>query len=238
MIKYSRVALNHKWGLFIILFSIVVSNSFAQLAGADVKDFQTWTAIEVSYALNKKIKFSLEQQLRLKDNSTITDQYFTELNAEYEAFKNVEFGFGARYISNHDTKGEKQGFDNFFRFNLDAAYKYKLKRFSLKHRLRYQNRNELGTDDNPVIGVRFKTSLGYNIKKWKLDPKITGEIFNRFEKGEDSRFSKYRLGVETEYKINKMGVIALFYRLEKETNIINAETINILGLKFSYRFKK
>lgn len=214
--------------------SFFVLNIFAQLEGADVKDFQTWTSINVSYKVNKKLKFGLEEQLRLKDNASITDQHFSELNIEYEIFKNIELGFGARYINENDTEGNNQGYEPHFRFNFDASYKYEIERFTLKHRFRYQNKNELGTDDNPVITARFKTSIGYNIRKWKLDPKLIGEIFNRFEEGEDSRLSKYRLGIETEYKIKKVGSISLFYRVEKETNIINAETIKILGLKFNY----
>lgn len=228
--------LNKKYIILIILFNVLINRGFAQLPGADVKDFQAWASVEVSYKLNKKWTFKLEEQLRLKNDAKITDQYFTELYAEYSPFKKIEFAIGARYISENDTQGSNQGYESYFRFNIDGTYKYKIDRFSLKHRLRYQNKNKLGEDDNPIINTRLKTSIAYNIKSWKLDPKISGEIFRRYEKDEDTRFNKYRLTLETEYKINKIGAISIFYRLDKEINIINAETLKILGLKFSYNF--
>ena len=218
---------------------MTITNGFSQ--SKDVKDLESWTSIGLKYKLNKKWSFELEEQLRLDENISEIGEYFTQLNAEYSISKNFDIGGGLRYIRENDNKGNIQGYENYFRFNLDASYKHKINNFSIKYRLRYQNKNELGvsTDDGDYAkqNLRFKTSIGYDIKKWKLDPKFSAEIFNHFEEGEDNGFSKYRLTLGTDYKIKNFGKIGLFYRMEKELNVDIPETTNIIGLKYTYTLK-
>ena len=221
----------------VALFTLFTSTCFAQTN----KDFETWSSLGIDFKPTKKWNFGLEEQLRLKNNSSEVDQYFTQLNIEYEAFDNVEFGGGLRYVRENDNQGNIQGYENHFRFHLDASYKHKINKFSLKYRLRYQNKNELGVStsdgDYPNQHIRFKSSIGYNIKGWKLDPKFSAEIYNHFEEGKENGFDKYRLTLGTEYKIKKTGKLGLYYRMEKELNVTHPETINIIELKYKYTLK-
>jgi len=201
-------------------------------------DFQAWSAIELTYKPNKKLSFGLEGQWRFKDNASITDQYFAQLTSDYEIFNNFKLGAAMRYIRDNDTKGNIQGFENHIRFHLDANYSHKIERFKLKYRMRFQNKNELGISkaegDYNKQYLRLKTSVEYNIRNWKLDPKVSGEIFRHYEEGETTKFDKYRLTLETEYKLKGIGKINLYYRVEKEINTDLPDTINILELKFTY----
>ncbi|GAA3650572.1 DUF2490 domain-containing protein [Flavivirga jejuensis] len=224
----------------IILVGIFFTNaSYSQTD--DTNDLASWNTIAIKYKLNKKWSFGLEEQLRLKSNVSEIDNYFTQLNAEYEIFNNFELGGGLRYVRKNDNQGNVQGYENHFRFNIDASYKHKINDFSLKYRLRYQNKNELGVSnsegDYANQHIRFKTAVGYNIKKWKLDPKFSAELFHHFEEGEDSEFDKYRLTLGTSYEFKKNGKIDVFYRIEKELNETTPETTNIIGLKYTYTFK-
>ena len=151
--------------LLLFLSSIIltfISNPVLSQTPSSVKnvDFETWSSIEINYKPSKKWSIGLEEQLRLKDNSSITDQYFTQLEVEYEAFKNFSLGSGFRYIKKNDTKGNIQGYEDHFRFNLDGTFDHKIAQFSFKYRFRYQNRNELGispTDgDYPNQHIRLK----------------------------------------------------------------------------------
>ena len=220
-----------------VLFILITSTGFSQT----VKDFETWSAIGIEYKLTKKWDFGLEEQLRLKNNSSEVDEYFTQLNINYEAFDNFEFGGGLRYIKVNDNQGNTQGYENHFRFHLDASYKHKINNFSLKYRLRYQNKNELGVSnsngDYANQHIRFKTSIGYNIKRWKLDPTFSAEIYNHFEEGKENGFDKYRLTVGTTYKMKKTGKFKLFYRVEKKINVVYPKTIDIIGFSYTYILK-
>lgn len=227
--------------LIVILIGIVsIKSSFAQTE--DTSDFASWNAIGLEYKLNKKVNLGLEQHLRLKDDLSEIDNYFTQLNASYKLFKGFKIGLGLRYIRDNDTEGNYQGFENHFRFNLDAIYKHELDRFSLGYRLRYQNKNELGISsangDYAKNTIRFKTALGYNIKKWPLDPSFSAEIFNSSQEENDNNgFSKYRLTFGTDFKIKDIGEIKLYYRAQKELNVDAPETLNIIGFKYTYKIK-
>ncbi|MDO5970692.1 DUF2490 domain-containing protein [Flavivirga aquimarina] len=226
--------------LKIILLTLLFTNT-GYTQTDDTNDLASWNTIAIEYQLNKKWSFSLEEQLRLKNNVSEIDNYFTELNAEYEIFNNFKLGGGLRYIRKNDNQGNIQGYENHFRFNFDTSYKHEIADFSLKYRLRYQNKNELGVSnaegDYANQHLRFKTAVVYNIKKWKLDPKFSAELFHHFEKGEASEFNKYRLTLGTEYKFKTLGKIGVFYGFEKELNETIPETTNIIGLKYTYKFK-
>lgn len=216
-----------------------VSNGFSQ--EEDTEDLESWTSLNLKHKLNNKWAFNLEGQLRLKEDISEIDEYFGELSTYYYLNNNFKLGVGLRYIRENDNVGNIQGYENHFRYNLDASYKHKLRDFSLSYRLRYQNKNELGIStsegDYAKQNLRFKTAIGYNINNWKLDPKFSAEIYNRFGKNEESEFSKYRLTFGTEYKFKTLGTMGLFYRIEKELNESFPEMTNIIGLKYTYTLK-
>lgn len=218
----------------LLMFSFVYSQD-------DQKDLKSWTGINLKYKPNGKWAFNLEGQLRLKENISEVDNYFSELGATYTVFKGFKLGTALRYIRENDNEGDVQGYENHFRYNIDASYKHKINDLSFKYRLRYQNKNELGVTpsegDYAKQNLRFKTSLRYNIKHWKLDPELSGEIYNHFEKNETNGFSKYRIALKTEYKLKEMGTIGVFYMIEKELNEDYPETAHILGVKYTYTIK-
>ncbi|MDP5107174.1 MAG: DUF2490 domain-containing protein [Polaribacter sp.] len=222
--------------LNVILFTNL---NYAQTEGDT--DWASWNTIGVEYKLNKKWSFGLEEQFRLKENFSETDEFFTELSADYELFNNFKLGAGIRYIRENDNVGKVQGYENHFRFQLDASYKHDINDFTIGYRLRYQNKNELGVsyDEGDYVNqnVRFKTSVDYNIKNWRLDPKFSAEIFNQFQEGEENGFNKYRLTFGTDYKIKNIGEVGVYYRFEKELNVDVPDTKNILGLSFIYKIK-
>lgn len=208
----------------------------------DTNDLESWNSITVRYKPNKKWSFELQEQLRLDENISEISEYFTQLGIERSITKNFDFGVGLRFIRENDNEGSIQGYENHFRFHLDAMYKHELKRFTLQYRLRYQNKNDLSIStsegDYAKQNIRFKAGMEYNFKNWKLDPKFSAELFNRFQKEEDDNgFSKLRFTLGTDYKFKKLGKLGLFYRIEKDLNETIPETTNIIGLKYIYTIK-
>lgn len=234
----NNLKLNHTYKAVLVICLLFTTFGFSQ---DDDEDLASWTSLTLKYKLDKKWTFNLEGQLRTKEDISEVDEYFSELGTSYTLFKGFKLGTGLRYIRENDNVGNIQGYENHLRFNIDASYKHKINDFSLKYRLRYQNKNELGisTSDGDYAkqNLRFKTSLEYNINNWKLDPKFSAEIFNRFGKEEENEFSKYRLTLGTEYKLKKTGTIGVFYRIQKELNEDFPEFTNIIGLNYTYTFK-
>lgn len=209
--------------------------------GQEQRNFQSWYAMELEYEPSKYWDFEWKTQLRLDHGPTDINQYLTEVSGYRRIIKGFKLGGGLRYTRENDTRGNVQGYRNQFRYHLDAVYRKKWDDFSLKWRLRYQNRDELGfsrTDgDIPLQRIRLKTSVDYNIRHWKLDPEFSGELFSRFRQGENARIDRYRLTLGTSYKIKKGGAIGLFYRYESSINRDPRRTFDIIGLNYSYTFK-
>ncbi len=201
-------------------------------------DLALWSVVGVDYKLNKKIKFILEQHLRMKNDIRDTDEYFTELTIDYELFKDFEITAGFRHITENDDQGKKQGFENHFRWNFDISYKYKIKQLDISHRIRYQNKNQLGVSledgDEHRQNLRFKTDFEYKIKNWPLDPEFAVEIFNRFSDEEKINLNKYRLTLGTSYDIKKIGEFGIYYRIENGVDESFDGRLKIIGLKYRY----
>jgi opacity protein-like surface antigen len=220
------------------------SNTNAQ--EEDNKDFALWNSVGIKYAPIKRLKLGVEQHIRLKEDASETDEYFTEVFAGFEIVKNLEIGGAMRFIRENDNVGKIQGYEKHFRYNIDLGYKLDLvKRLDISFRLRYQNKKELdledGVEDVPTETLRFKTGFEYNIRKWPLDPSFAIEIFDRKDVEsslfEDSKLSRYRLTFGTSYNLKKFGKIGIYYRYQENTRVDNDFQTKILGLKYSYTIK-
>jgi hypothetical protein len=234
----------NKHNLYMTVFLAILkfSNSFSQAGEyVTIRDLETWGGVGVNYEAGEKWKFTLEEQIRLKENSGEVDEFFTELNVNFELTDNIFLGAGLRYVRENDNEGKIQGYENHLRYNFDAGFKHKINRFSLKYRLRFQSKNELGISseegDYANKHLRLKVGTGYNISNWKLDPVFSAEIFRHYEKEAINGFDKFRITLGTKYKIKKIGEFKFFYRIEKELNTTYPKTTNILGLNYSYTFK-
>lgn len=232
---------------YIIVISILflgINSSFSQEGQTiETQDFETWNSAQVNLQLKKKLTFGVQGQFRLDNNSSELKKLFTEFTTKYKFNKHFSMGTGLRFTGNNDNEGDVQGYESYFRFDLDATFKHKIKRFDFKYRLKYLTSNEIGVSsldgDIPVQYFRLKSSIGYNIKNWKLDPEISGEIFSKYVKnGLTNGFDHYRLTVGTSYKTKGYGSIGLYYRLQKEVSDFYPKTTNIVRVKYTYTFKK
>lgn len=220
---------------------LLTSSLFSQTT--DNKDLALWSSVGVNYSPVKNLKLELEQQIRLKENASVTDEYFTQINIEYEFIKNLVISGGVRFINENDNVGKIQGYEKHFRFNFDFGYSHDINRFEVGYRIRYQNKRELNlpVNSNDLVkeNIRFKLGVKYKIKKWPLDPKISAEIFSRRREKtllvSEAKLSRYRITLGTDYSLKKFGKIGAYYRFQEN---INSNTVNfittIVGLKYTY----
>lgn len=209
----------------------------------EVRDLETWTSAEFNLKVDKKWNFGLQSQMRLDNNSSERKSYLTQLSTDYKFTKKFQMGIGFRHTIKNDNEGNIQGNEHFFRFQVNASYKHKANRFDFKHRFRYTSSNEIGVSkiegDLPEQYFRFKSSVGYNIKDWKLDPEFSGELFSKYIKyGQSNGLDRFRLTIGTSYKLKAIGKIGLYYRMEREINALYPKTTNILQFKYAYTLKR
>tara|TARA_R110002126_G_scaffold72364_1_gene180894 strand:+ start:56892 stop:57602 length:711 start_codon:yes stop_codon:yes gene_type:complete len=229
--------------LFITFATLVFLSNVNYAQVADNKDFAMWNSVGIKYSPIKKLKLGVEQHIRLKENASETDEYFTEVFAGFEIIKDLEIGGAARFIRENDNVGKIQGYEKHFRYNVDLTYKLdNINKFDISFRLRYQNKRELeleeGVEDIAAENLRLKMGIEYNIKSWPLDPEFALELFNRKRDGlsfiGDAKISRYRLTFGTSYNLKKFGKFGIYYRYQENTRVDNTFVTEIFGLKYTY----
>lgn len=224
----------------LILRSILLVFCIVPVFGqSETTDINSWFVAAFEFEPANDLTIGIEGQLRLKEDISVVDQYFGEFNAKYKLPAGFRIGAGLRYIRDNDTQGNIQGYENHLRYNIDGSFRHKIERFSLRFRLRYQNRNELGIskDEGDIHreAIRLRTRIVYDIRKWKLDPSLAIEFFNRFRsRNYDNGFNKYRITIGTNYKVKKVGRFAFAYLYENEFNIVDPRSYHILKLGYTF----
>ncbi|TMM57330.1 DUF2490 domain-containing protein [Maribacter algarum] len=221
--------------------ALVLILTFTSVFAQKENDLASWTSLQLGYDLDDNWDLGLEGQFRLKSNISVVDEYFSEFFVRRKLLKGFRIALALRYIRENDNIGRIQGYENHFRFHIDADYKHKLGDIRLGYRLRYQNKRELGVSDDqdnfPINRLRFKTGVEYKIKNWPLDPELAVELFSRFEKNEDTELDKYRITLGTSYSFKKAGDLGVYYRRESDINNENSDNQHIIGLKYKYTFE-
>jgi len=200
------------------------------------RDLESWSTISLNKDFSETFSIGFEQSIRMYDNSSLLDQYFTNLDLNFKLNKGFSLTGGFRFLVDRDK--DDGDYDNYFRFNGDLNYKHSVKRFDFKYRVRLQTRNELGYSrsegDYLRNAFRLRAGVRYNIRNWKLDPDFSAEIFRESGKYMPSSFNKYRLSFSTKYKFNKLITLKGFYRFERELGISYPQSTNIVGFNLMF----
>src|SRR6185503_12138098 len=114
---------------FFILFLpfIVVSQN--------TNDAGMWNTFSLQKSLNKKLYLTLDQEMRLRENYSRLNLFYTNLGVGFKLNKNFKAELTYRFI-------QKYQIDNSFslrhRIMLDLSYKKKFSKIIFSNRLRYQ----------------------------------------------------------------------------------------------------
>ena len=208
-----------------IIASILFFSFFSYNSNAQQNDFQLWNTLNLSKKINKSFRADIKYGARFRENASLLSTQFIDFKVKYKENKRWSFAIGYRSISDYTISNN---YDSKNRFYADAYFSKKLKRyfFSLRNRVLTQLSNNVSKEV-----VRQKYKLAYNIKKTKLSPSISIELFYSLE----NYFYKTRNSFELAYQINKKIDFSLVYKIENEFNVVDPFTLFIFEPKISYK---
>jgi len=208
-----------------IIASIFFFYFFSYNSNAQQNDFQLWNTLNLSKKINKSFRADIKYGARFRENASILSTQFIDFKVKYKENKRWSFAIGYRSISDYSILNN---FETKNRFYADAYFSKKLKRyfFSLRNRVLTQLSNNISKE---VLRQKYK--LAYNIKKTKLLPSISIELFYSL----DNYFYKIRNSFELAYPINKKIDFSLVYKIENEFNVVDPFTLFIFEPKISYK---
>ncbi|MEQ9188325.1 MAG: DUF2490 domain-containing protein [Cryomorphaceae bacterium] len=227
----------------ICAFLVYSPSAISQIAGgADHVDGELWTSARVNFELGERWEIKTDHQFRTKSIVTEFDRVLSEVGVEYNPNDYFNFGVGGRYIGLNDNRGNVQGFEHHVRVQAEVELVLKYERIDIRQRIRYQNRNEIGISaaegDHPAQDYRYKLSLEYDFRNWKLDPEIGAEAFFHQELGEINGFRRFRLFAGTEKNLRGPHKVGLMYMYEHQEALWDPKITHILLVKYSYTLKQ
>ncbi len=201
-----------------------------------VSDLHLWTGVAIEKSFAKDWSVFLAEEFRFKHDITVLNNFFTETGLRYRINKN--FALEGQYRVTFDQNKYKN-FDMLTRYALDLRYKGKISMITIYYRLRYQKEVEGWNLVNPSIPyqkyVRNRISVRYTDFK-KIEPYVSGEIFQLFEPNLDARFQYVRVMAGILYTSRKAGKVKLAWGFNRELEDVQPTTIYTLKINYTYSF--
>ncbi len=188
------------------------------------KELQTRIAAKASFELLKDLSLDLSPELRF-DNDFKLDKYLFEGDLEYGFLKHFSAGAGYRFLANKKKSGDTE---YLHRYKFYASYKTKIERWKPGFKLTYADYSDDEEEDSEYLRPKF--SLGYNIAKSKITPKVGLEYFYQIP---TSTWYKVRYGIDFDYKICKKNYINIGYKFDYYLN----EYLNRHIIELCYKLK-
>ena len=223
--------------LFVFLFCLS-----AHFITAQTEDLGSWMTFSIDKNIFRKLDFNFDQELRLKNNFSTINLYYTNLGLSYKFNKYFRLATVYRFIGKQKNDAT-YGFRN--RFYTDLIFKYKLKKFTFGYRARFQGEwrktgyySDLG--NMPEIFIRNLFKVSYKVgEKWS--PYVATELRWQIQNPRlpwGNGFDRSRFYVGTSYEINKRMSAGSYFLLQKEWNVNDPQTLYIIGLEFGLSFDK
>lgn len=228
------------WHLLLAVLLISPFYSYAQTdSEPSFTDLKLWSALGVEKSfIDKKLNLSLQHQFRFNSNITQVDNHFTQAGLQFKLNDHISLAYGFRYIQKNR---EDEGFATRHRSHFDLTLKEKYKRLRLSGRVRFQEKHKVPEvfSDIPETKYRFRVKGTYNLRKTKINPHASAEIFYVPESNEYTGFEKIRLTAGFNRKYKKLGTLNTYYRLEKQLASYSKTgpmfTYHIIGINYTFK---
>lgn len=199
-----------------------------------VRDLGLWTGLELEKEVKDDWTFSVKQELRLKTNMSEVNNYFTQAGVRYKINRNFALEAKYRFIRN---KKKDLTYENRSRYSLDLRYRGRLDFLTFDYRLRYQKEVEsmrLFDMEEPYEKyVRNRISVRYTDFK-KIEPFLSGELFQLFQRYETPRFHYMRLEAGIRFETGDLGTFKLAWGFNREFEEIYPSTFYIIRINYTF----
>jgi hypothetical protein len=223
---------NRKKHFWIALLSGIF---FVSIAQAQQNDFGIWAGVSISHKFTQRLSGTVEEQIRLNQNATAIDQYFTDLSLEYSLSKKFKFAFGYRFINNF----QQTYYSKRHRIYADLSYKTKFSmlQFILRTRLQEQQKDIYSSETGyiPAWYSRNKITTKLDLNR-KYTPYASAEMMYLIKAPNVSinYIEKWRYCFGVEYDFNRMHSLDFYYLIQRD-RMIN-EPITLYAFSINYKF--
>lgn len=227
-----RIYFFHRLWLVFISFYLLIGSIHAQHS-----DFGNWNTFSFNKDLSKRLVFNFDQELRIRDNLRRINMLYTNIGTTYKVNKWIRLSGVYRFIAKYK---DDNAWGIRHRLYGDLIFKYRPSRFAFGYRCRMQwewRGRGYGNEFGRVAEIYWRNlfKAGYKVNdlvspylgaelRWQLqNPRIP--YHNGFDR------SRFFAGIDLQ--LTKTQTLGLYYLLQKEWNVIDPETLNIIGIEFA-----
>lgn len=233
-----------KWKL-ICLIAVAFLLVTDEVKGKDnslmYSDAGSWNTFSISYAFNKKFALLFTEELRLRENYSRLNLFYTNVGVEYKVNKYFKTSLVYRWI---DKYLENDNFSFRHRLMWDATVKFPYKKYTIsyRHRLQVEGRNIVTSESGfmPEWYSRNKVQLSYNITKKLgayIDAEFRYQIHDPRSIESEGRWHRMRYQGGLDYEFTNKSKFGVYYLIQREWNVSAPENIYITGLEYSLSLK-
>ncbi|MEO8086246.1 MAG: DUF2490 domain-containing protein [Bacteroidota bacterium] len=204
------------------------------------EDAWLWNTVSVNKQLSKKWSLGVDEELRLFDNMSRVNLFFTNVGVSYKLNRVFKFSLVYRF-NNKNQDGEY--YSTRHRLYLDIAYKKKvLRNLAVTYRVRFQGqvRDYFSSDVGKNIEsyMRHKFDLSYSYKKYTpyLAAEFRFQISNPSFAEANDLWDRERFYLGCDYDFNKKHALGLYYMIQHDFNNQRAENDFTLGWQYTFSF--
>lgn len=220
-------------GKLMLIYYLCSTNANAQTNN----DAGLWSSFSIEHAMNGKFSFSASEELRLKDNFTSIDMFYTNVGVSYKLSKNIKFTGGYRSAQKFNYN-EPISFRH--RFYFDVLLKAKLNSWAFSFRNRFQDdlkdvfSSEYGKI--PELQLRHKAEAKYKLNNG-VEPYISAELRFQLRNVDfpeaNGYFNRLRWILGFDYNLNKQKSFGLYYLIQREFNVSERDNLYIIGFQYT-----
>jgi len=188
--------------------------------------------------ISKKVTFDFDEELRLFNNMSQVNLFFSNLSVEYKLSKRFRFALAYRFIN----KNQIDYYSQRHRLYVDASYRNKWNHFTFVYRLRLQGQvRDLNSSDkggNVESYMRHKFDLQYSYKKFTpyLATEFRFQFTNPFYPEGNDSWDRGRYYAGCDYDFNHHNTLNLYFMIQHDYNIPFYEEDFTTGIQFTHHF--
>ena len=217
-------------------FQLILLGLLCCFSVAAKDDFGSVLSVDVTKKIVKKTNLVFEEEHRSRSNFSESERFSHLLELNYKPVSFLKIG-GAYNLINFNH--EKRGWEIRHRYIFFATGSLDAKRFTFSLRERFQSTKTQGLEAtakraNPKLYLRSRLKVDYNIRKSKINPFASFELFNTLNDPKKNSINEWRGIAGIDYKLNKKNSLEFFYRY---INYSDGESTDIHQFGLAYSFK-
>ncbi len=217
---------------------LMVAITFCHVLTGQTRDAGLWISAEGEFRLNPRWSVVGSTEVRMHENWLELGAFIAEVGLERNLGDRWRLAGGMRLALNQQTD-RTYVFRN--RFFADVRYRYRVGKFDVVGRIKYQQQNEGWIWEDRVLMADHYLRAGAEIR-WRatqsIRPYIGSELYFPLYAWQLQYPDKLRVQAGIEYRINKAHSFDLGFLYQQEINVSQPERdyVACLGYVFSPRW--